>query len=269
MRWLILLLVVINVIYFIWASNNPPSDIARASVDVNTVELTGANLGAEGQSLKASGIQTIELLPVSKAQPSRQTIVAALSNAAGDPAADTIPGLGGYSFCWYIGLPTTADQAVVNRAGSASAVEAVQQRLIAVGIEGVIETVKIAQPVRHLVYLPPFESRERALTRLKSLLAQGYDAYVFERGSLQNGISLDWFSQRAGAKRALARYRAEGLAAELRRIENYRSERWLVVSNAENGKIVDRLWRRIKNDWPGLLRQKNYCPGIAPVGDIE
>ena len=46
MRWLILLLVVINVIYFIWASNNPPSDIARASV-----ELTGANLGAEGQSL--------------------------------------------------------------------------------------------------------------------------------------------------------------------------------------------------------------------------
>lgn len=261
MRWLIVLLLILNIGYYFWSSRYLHA-IEQTIVQSNVVE---QNVVEQQESAAVAGL---ELLSGRKAG---ATANASSGRIQADKQLQTPQLVADFDiasvsdeqgFCWYLGFP---DAETVRP----DAVDKVQARLQAVGIEGDIQSMRVALPEKHLVYLPPLASEQAALARLKQLLAEGHDAYVFKRGPLQNGISLNWFSRQLLAERALQDLQKQGLDVQLQSITEFRSERWLMLSVAQNAKIVDRLWRRIINDWPTLVRQKNYCVGIAPVGDIE
>lgn len=263
MRWLILLLLLINVGYFFWAGS--------AAGRLNNIDSSMTIVSSNNPANENIDPQlTIELLPVIDVSENL------LLKTAGSVTANNIDDI----FCWYIGFnqlnrdtAKNSDHSQIDsdrqKAEVNQSIAKIQQRLLAVGIEGRAEDMKIALPKQYLIYLPPAESQAKAVEKLKWLLAAGYDAYILQRGKLENGISLDSFSLRLGAEKALQRYIDDGVDAQLKVMEEYRSERWLKLSQIENGKIVDRLWRRFETDWPGLIRQKNYCQSIAPAGDIE
>lgn len=282
MRWIILLLLVVNGGYFYWSTN------LAANADLNPVDASGAgqlmpgvDAVVEGQAADQDLRPTVELLPAllpaaeqqeafakSQAQLIGNSPYVAGSHLAGPYVTaaeagefDRVLAAGrALPFCWYIGF---ADQQ------NDQALSLIKERLFAVGIVSRLQEVNIIDPPGYLLYLPPYPSREKALERLQQLLADGHDAYIFERGELSNGISLDWYRLRQGAEQSLAVYRVQGIAAQLRTIEQSHSQRWLSVTELEHEKIVDRLWRRIIADWPSLIRQKNYCQSIAPAGDFE
>lgn len=277
MRWLILLLLIVNGGYFYWSTN------LAAKADLSSAGASGAGqlmpgvAAVEGQSADLDSLPTVELLPAAGQQEASSASQAQLLGKGPYPTGSQLAGpyvtaaeAGEFDrllaagralpFCWYIGFAEQQND---------QALSLIKERLFAVGIVSRLQEVSIVDPPGYLLYLPPYPSREKALERLQQLLADGHDAYIFERGELSNGISLDWYRVRQGAEQSLAVYREQGIAAQLRTIEQSHSQRWLSLTEPEHEKIVDRLWRRIIADWPSLIRQKNYCQSIAPAGDFE
>lgn len=262
MRWLILILLIINIGYFFWSGS--------AAGRLNNSDSSTTVVSLNNSANKNNPQLAIELLPAIDAS---ENVVLKIAGGATSNNSDDI-------FCWYIGFDQGSSDTAKNsdhsqidsdrqKAKVSQAIAKVQQRLLAVGIAGQAEDMQIALPRQYLIYLPPAETQAKAVEKLKWLLAAGYDAYIFQRGALENGISLDSFRLRLGAEKALQQYIDDGVDAQLKVLEEYRSERWLKLSQKEHGKIVDRLWRRFETDWPGLIKQKNYCQSIAPAGDIE
>ena len=131
------------------------------------------------------------------------------------------------------------------------------------GINADIVEVEVPKPLKYVVYLPAAESKSAALARLRSLLADGYDAFVFREGEYRNAISLGFYSQKEIAHRMLDKFRGEGLAVELAPWRTFRTDARLRVDNPSSGKLAGRLWKSVAAEWNGIEREKKYCDAVA------
>ena len=73
-------------------------------------------------------------------------------------------------------------------------------QLDAVGLGGRIEAVTVQKDHLNWVYLPPYGTRERALTVLGELQARGVDSFIVKTGEDANAISLGYFSSADSAE---------------------------------------------------------------------
>ncbi|KAF0801878.1 hypothetical protein A6D6_04220 [Alcanivorax xiamenensis] len=133
-------------------------------------------------------------------------------------------------------------------------------QLRAAGLAGWVEPVRVEKDRLNWVYLPPFESRQRALEALNELQALGVDSFIVKEGEYANAISLGYFSNVESAEGLRTKMRNAGYPVFARETAREVTEYWIYLPPAEEGgaALADFL---VGN--PEVGRDKSQCPGTA------
>lgn len=106
----------------------------------------------------------------------------------------------------------------------------VASRLADRGFPAAVRQVDVPASSVFWVYLPPAETREAALRKLRELHARSIDSFVVSDGEFARAISLGSFQSRASAVGVQTRFNAAGYQAEIReQIKDVR-QAWVVLS---------------------------------------
>lgn len=116
-----------------------------------------------------------------------------------------------------------------------------------------------ARDARYIVYLPPAHSRAAALDRLRELQAKGIDSFILG-GELKNAISLGVFSQRESALRLMDQMHGRGYPVELSSQERTTPTYWLELGPKNSGRLTDALAEAVAHRYPEARRWDRPCP---------
>lgn len=250
MRWILIVLLMCNGIYFLWQNYLlPDTDLVAAS---DSPRYGSSNGGAKltllsehatppaGSVVHESGVglQTKE-----KPAPSLPTV----------PAVSEQPAV-----CWQIGPfkeEISAGQVI--------------SRLSAMDISLGLQSVDIPAESDYWVYLPPEVSRKAAIKLLRELQSKKIDSFLITEGERTNGISLGFFTQKDRADSVMKMRSDQGYSPAIREILRVDTEFWLIFDEAKFGKLSDVLWQKIIQGSEGLERRKNYCDRIASADNFD
>lgn len=243
MRWLLVILVMCNGIYFLWQNYLVQSEQPVAEPRTVTSAIAGESLillseltddGSDSQASGASDLPSV--VPVE--------VPAELASSPG--------------ICWQIG---PFKEAVSGKQ--------VISRLAALDISLSLRSVEIPGEPDYWVHLAPQTSRKIAIKLLKELQAKKIDSFLITEGELANGISLGFFTQQSRANSVYEKRKSQGYAAQIKLVPRTHTELWAVFDAGEYGKFSDVLWDKIKQGNSGLERRKNYCDKIASTHDFD
>lgn len=223
MRWLFLLLLVLNLFYYVWHQQQAPLQVKEV----------------ETLSLYRGGQQDIRLLSESK----ENTVPRAQQQSAPMPDAQV---------CLFLGGLDREEQ-----------VKGVEQRLLALNIQSSIQSVDAAAGVDYWVYLAPLASRQASLRQLKELQARKIDSYLISQGDLQNGISLGIFPRLDSAESVMTRLKDAGYEPLMRELPRAHRDYWVRVDGEGRRLVDDALLATLVKDFPGLQHKIMPCQGVA------
>lgn len=224
MRWMFLLLLVLNLFYYVWHQQQAP---LRAK-EVETL------------SLYKGGQQDIRLLSESKeARPRREEL-------PGTPVSAS------ETACLFLGSFDQEAQA-----------KEVEQRLIALDIQSQVQEVDAAAGVDYWVYLAPLASRQASLRQLKELQARKIDSYIISQGDLQNGISLGIFPRMDSAESVMARLKDAGYEPAMRELSRSHRDFWVRIAPESRRLADDALLGELARDFGGLQHKIMPCENVA------
>ncbi|GAC1034621.1 SPOR domain-containing protein [Pseudomonas sp. No.21] len=224
MRWMFLLLLVLNLFYYVWHQQQAP---LRAK-EVETL------------SLYRGGQQDIRLLSESKdAKPRHE-----------EPPVQQA--MAEQNACLYLGSFEQEAQA-----------REVEQRLVALDIQGQVQEVDAAAGVDYWVYLAPLASRQASLRQLKELQARKIDSYIISQGDLQNGISLGIFPRMDSAESVMARLKDAGYEPSMRELARSHRDFWVRIAPESRRLADDALLGELARDFAGLQHKIMPCENVA------
>lgn len=224
MRWILLLLVLLNVFYYVWHQQQAPlraKEVAPAS-------------GYQGAR------KDIRLLSEASAPRVRAT------------ASDDDGSSGSTAVCLFLGSFEEEARAKV-----------VEQRLLSLDIQAQVRSVDAAAGIEYWVYLSPLASRQASLRQLRELQARRIDSYIITQGDLANGISLGIFPRRDSAESVMQRLREVGYEPQLRELSRAHRSFWVRVAPQSRRLADEFLLGRLAGDFAGLQHQLMPCEGVA------
>lgn len=225
MRWILLLLLLLNAFYYVWHQQQAP---------LRAKEVAPANAY---QSVRTD----IRLLSETDAPQSRSE-PSAIADA---PVPDA-------AVCLFLGSFEEEAKAKV-----------VEQRLLSLDIQAEVRGVDAAAGVEYWVYLPPLASRQASLRQLRELQARRIDSYIITQGELANGISLGIFPRNDSANSVMQRLRDVGYEPQIRELSRAHRSFWVRVA-PESRRLADEfLLGRLAGDFAGLQHQLMPCEGVA------
>jgi len=225
MRWILLLLLLLNAFYYVWHQQQAP---------MRAKEVAPAN-GYQAAR------KDIRLLSEAEAPRSRAEVPAPVDTATPDAAV-----------CLFLG----------SFEGEARA-RVVEQRLLSLDIQAEVRSVDAAAGVEYWVYLPPLASRQASLRQLRELQARRIDSYIITQGDLANGISLGIFPRNDSANSVMQRLRDVGYEPQIRELSRAHRSFWVRVA-PESRRLADEfLLGRLAGDFAGLQHQLMPCEGVA------
>lgn len=246
MRWILIVLLMCNGIFFLWHSVLSPEEIGPSDV----APITEVDGGAMTLALLSE-------LPENEQQP----IVVAQVDAAAVLAEQDAPLIEeepADEMCWLIGpfREQVSGKQVVSR-------------LEALDISLQLRDIEFQGESDYWVHIPPQVSRQAAIKLLRELQSKKIDSFLIGEGDLQNGISLGFFTQQDRAQGIYDQRIDQGYEVEIKVVPRVYTELWAVFNAGEYGKFSDALWDKIKEGNKGLERRKNYCDRIASVDNLE
>lgn len=224
MRWIFLLLVVLNAFYYVWHQQQAP---------LRPKEVTPV-------ALQQNTKRDIQLLSESKAPTARELEV----KPDVTPIAD--------DSCLYLG-------AFEQRAEA----EVVEQRLISLDISSEVRSVDAQSGTDYWVYIAPLGSRDASLRQLKELQARNIDSYLISQGELKNGISLGIFPRKDSAESVMQRLNDVGYESSLRELPRAHRDYWVRIAPQSRRLADDSLLQKLAFDFNGLQHQLMPCESIA------
>lgn len=143
----------------------------------------------------------------------------------------------------------------------------VRDRIQSLG--AVVDLLEIPVTLRtdYWVHMGPYPSREEAMSMLRVLQQKGVDSFLIADGALANGISLGLFRQRSSADALLAQRKAQGHDAKLREIPKVASELWVIIK--EGAELADEARSQLLAVSPGTEYRKNPCGAIVSTNKFE
>lgn len=224
MRWILLLLILLNAFYYVWHQQQAP---LRAKEVAPAAPYQGVR-------------KDIRLLSESDNAPDRRAPVPASDR----PASSSV--------CLYLGSFEQEQQAQV-----------VEQRLLSLDIEAQVRSVDAAAGVEYWVYLEPLASRQASLRQLRELQARRIDSYIITQGDLANGISLGIFPRSDSADSVMQRLRDVGYEPQMRELSRAHRSFWVRVSPQSRRLADEFLLGKLAGDFAGLQHQLMPCEGVA------
>ena len=148
--------------------------------------------------------------------------------------------------------------------------EQVQQRLMAASIRSESVEVSVHVSSEFWIYIPPLANRAMAIHKLKELQANGVDSFVITDGDLVNGISLGLFSRKGLAENLLTKRRAAGYDARMKEKKRFRQELWVRVLPEDRELLSNELWDSIHSSYGFAERMDNLCDStVARSGEFQ
>lgn len=223
MRWILLLLLLLNAFYYVWHQQQAP-------------------------------LRAKEVAPAAAYQAARKDIQllseADASGARGHapPAVAPVEA----AVCLFLGSFEQEERARV-----------VEQRLLSLDIDADVRSVDAAAGVEYWVYLSPLASRQASLRQLRELQARRIDSYIITQGELANGISLGIFPRNDSAASVMQRLRNAGYEPQVRELSRAHRSFWVRVSPESRRLADEFLLGQLAGDFAGLQHQLMPCEGVA------
>ncbi len=225
MRWILLLLILLNAFYYVWHQQQAP-------LRAKEVEPATAYQAAR---------KDIRLLSEAESPRVRAPSSVPVENSAPEAAV-----------CLFLGSFDGRAQA-----------EVVEQRLLSLDIRADVRSIDAAAGVEYWVYLPPLASRQASLRQLRELQARRIDSYIITQGELANGISLGIFPRSDSAGSVMQRLREVGYEPQMRELSRAHRSFWVRVA-PESRRLADEyLLGKLAGDFAGLQHQLMPCEGVA------
>ncbi|MBA1275645.1 SPOR domain-containing protein [Stutzerimonas azotifigens] len=223
MRWLFLLLLVLNLFFFVWHQQQAPARVKEVA----------------STEAYRSQQQAIRLLSEAPA-PARREVP-----AAEVPAQER-------NVCLFLGGFDQEASALV-----------VEQRLLSLDIQSNVQSVDAAAGVDYWVYLPPLSSRQASLRQLRELQSRNIDSYIITVGDLANGISLGIFSRRDSAEGVISRLREVDYEPQIRELPRVHRKYWVRVAAQSRHLVDDGLLANLTRDMTTLQHRQMPCESVA------
>lgn len=138
-----------------------------------------------------------------------------------------------------------------------------EQRLLSLDISARVITVEASRGEDHWVYIPPLASPQAAMRQLQELQAHKIAAYLITEGDLANGILLGVFPQRAAADSVADKVRSAGYEPQLHELPRIYQEFWVRVARNSQRLVGDELIAGLTRDFSDLKHQVISCSGLA------
>lgn len=226
MRWLFLLLLILNVTQFVWYNRPLPG----ASTELR--------LGAAQVAVVPQ--QELKLLAEAEA-PAKA--LAAGGGLAADKTAPSCLLLGGFE--------------------SVERARLLEQRLLSLDIAARVVSTDASLGSDHWVYIPPLASQQASLRQLRELQARKIDGYLITEGELANGILLGVFPQLDSAASVAEKLRAAGYEPQVRELPRIYQEYWVRIAEKSQRLVDGDLLTRLGSDFSDLKHQLIQCTGVA------
>ncbi|MEH6559727.1 MAG: SPOR domain-containing protein [Oceanicoccus sp.] len=250
MRWILIVLLMCNGIYFLWQNYLlPDADLAAAP---DSARYGGSNGGAKLTLLSEYGAPPV-------GSPLHESGAGLQANEIPALSPTAVPAvLEPSAVCWQIG-PFKEEISA----------RQIMSRLSAMDISLQLQSVDIPAESDYWVYLPPEVSRKAAIKLLRELQSKKIDSFLITEGERTNGISLGFFTQKDRADSVMKMRSDQGYSPAIREIVRVDTEFWLIFDEAGSGKLSDVLWEKIIQGSEGLERRKNYCDKIASADNFD
>lgn len=225
MRWIFLLLLLLNIALFAWENRRAPTAGGELSLSATTVPAV-----APSQSLRL--LAELPRLAVSQ----EHTVVAPEVGAS----------------CLVLGGFESVERA-----------RQLEQRLLSLDIAARVVAIEASFGADHWVYIPPLASRQASLRQLRELQARKIDSYLITEGELANGILLGVFTRVEAAVEVAEKLRAGGYAPQVRELPRIYQEHWVRIA-AQDQRLVDAaMLQRLAGDFSDLKHKLISCSGVA------
>lgn len=253
LRWVVLVLLLCNGIYFAWRHYLAPSTVAAA---VAVVEPEGQRvvLLAEGGAARGA----VSRPSKTSAPANAAAAVTAVQSGAQPVIAGAAPEVPAAPICHMIGPFREKVSA-----------RQVRDRLLSVPLK--VNLYQINVPARPVfwVYLGPMRSRQEALDQHRQLLGKNIESFIITEGPLLNGVSLGFFTRDESAQTLLRQRRDQGYDAKLREVARTNPEMWVVFGDGEYARFDDAQWARVRAGTDGIEVRKSLCDVVASAEKLE
>ncbi len=239
MRWVFLLLLLLNGLLCIWALRQADPGLPAVSSPAVVADFKG-------------GVKLVLLEEIEQDERDRLYAQGRERELLKLTQSGTDAGGGYGKLCTLVGAFESARQA-----------EQLIEYLAALEVEAQLQAVEVPDETGYWVHLPPEASRKQALRRLHELQAKGIDSFVIPKGELANGISFGMFGDALRSQTYLERLRGMGYQAQLKEVARTHKETWVILQPHEAGEIDEELWLELLRREQNLEKRQNFCPPIA------
>jgi len=259
-RWVLIVLLMCNGIYFLWQKSSHP--VAERTDSPQSTTTPGPH-EKKLVLLRELALTGGAVIP---AKPGLEILQAADAKDDGtvnsQESIETEPPesaqASAEAFCWSIG---PFNEAVTGKQ--------VANRFAGLGVLMELETIIIPSEPDYWVYIPPQPSRKVAIKLLRELQSKNIDSFLITDGELSRGLSLGFFTQQGRATRLHKKRVDQGYDARIKIVSRSYSELWGVIRAEDYSKFSDIQWEKIKQGNKGLERRKNFCDKIASVVNLD
>jgi hypothetical protein len=263
LRWIAVLVVLVNVIYF---AVNYTAGNAPLSNSITTPVATAA----PSLVLLAEKKNPLAVQPVAPVVAAVKSVPVAASES--EPEAESksepevlTPPAGDQSTPPAVTFPLPNDEAAVANESKAASVDVASKaesppvvercwevgklsgedeakqlvaRLAATGHTLALQKRAVQGEPDYWVFLGPYANRRQALAAHRDLQVRKIDSFMINEGELENAVSLGLFSLEAGAQTIQQQRKKQGLDAKIRAVPRTRNEWWGILKQAD-GQLPD------------------------------
>lgn len=242
MRWILIVLLMCNGIYFLW-HNYMSGSRERMS---------------EQQVYQPSGDVKAQIELLKEASQVQEKLATAPQGVTGNTVGETTAQKTSRAECLLIGPFKEMVSA-----------KQVQGRLKSQDITLRIASIAVEGRPDYWVHIAPQVSRKAAIKLLRELQSKKIDSFLITDGELENGISLGFFTRKSLAQQVYDDRIKQGYKAIIREVPRTLTQIWAVYDIGKNGNLSAEVWEIIKEGNNGLQRRKNYCDKIASLDDLD
>lgn len=132
-----------------------------------------------------------------------------------------------------------------------------------------VEVRQVPAAPDYRVFLPPFASRELAISTQETLRAAfaankfSIDTYLVPRGELENSIALGLFSEQSNALNVQRQMQGLGYQVVVRTEEKQASEAWVLATDVESEAQFTQQWTQMRLSRSYIDAGEKLCETIA------
>lgn len=256
MKWVILVLVVINAAFFGWqlsrdrqlAVSAPSAPPASAAAPVNRLLLVSE---VEPGVLRQRRVEPAPQLP----------------SAAGAGAATPVPGAAGELPAEAPAMPPESGREcyTIGPLDNEDDISALAAWFSAQGSQATLRKDERREVVSNWVFLPPLASREDADARVREMQAANIDdIFVIPRGDMANAISLGLYSQNDTLERRVTQLEERGFTPSVMPRYRTATASWFDVSTSAAQPMTVGVLDQI---FPDMIIRKTACADAPIAGD--